>query len=341
MEAEVKQKTKELSSSVIQHSLSNFRVNCKIYQNGKEVSGELPFGLMRTEAAGVFESMRTYRGRVLHEEEHLSRLMESAKTVGYGSNSPLKDSKVNGASSGTLQLKKNRCQGRPLPGPAKLRQEIRDALKAFGQKECYVRLTLWEGKTFVILGLREHPKELYEKGVALKTASFPRGGPNTFPWQAKASAYQQAILASTGPHPDKIYDWVFLDRQNFLTETRVGNFFLVKYRSPRSGGIGKGGAALLTPPEHLILNGVTRRFVIKCALEIGIEVREVPLTRHEFFNADEAFLCNTSWEVLPVRELDGRVIGAGNPGPITLKLHRFFKRRVQQDVTSHRSPRTY
>ncbi len=290
-------------------------MNYKIYQNGKEVKGELPFDLMRTEAVGIFESMRAYGGRIFHEEEHLARLLASAKTVGYRPHSLLKNSKVHEIN------------------PGKLRLELKAALKAFGPKECYVRLTLWEGHVFVIVGVREHPKEIYETGVALKTASFPRGGPNTFPWQAKASAYQQAILASTEPHPDKIYDWVFLNQENFLTETRIGNFFIVK-------NLGKGHAMLQTPPEHLILNGVTRRFVIKCALKLGITVRETPLTRHEFFNADEAFLCNTSWEILPVRELDGRAIGAGNPGPITLKLHRFFKRRVQQDVTSHRSPRT-
>ena len=288
-------------------------MNYKIYQNGKKVNGELPFDLMRTEAAGIFESMRAYGGRILHEEEHLSRLLESAKTVGY----------------------------EPFPELSELRLELRAALKAFGKKECYVRLTLWEGCSLVILGSREHSKELYEKGVVLKTASFPRGGPNTFPWQAKASAYQQAILASTEPHPDKIYEWIFLDQGGILSETRIGNFFIVQYRPAHSEDVKKNGAILLTPPEHLILNGVTRRFVIKCALELGMQIREVPLTRHEFFNADEAFLCNTSWEILPVRELDGRVIGAGKPGRITLKLHCFFKRRVQQDVTPHRSPRAH
>lgn len=292
----------------------------KIYQNGKEVSGKLSFDLMRTEAVGVFESMRACRGKILHEEDHLVRLLESAKTVG--------------------------CL--PFPDLAKIRGELRAALKAFGKKECYVRLTLWEGETFVIMGSREHAEELYEKGVALKTASFLRGGPNTFPWQAKASAYQQAILASTEPHPAKIYEWIFLNSQNFLTETRVGNFFIVKYpcshpvwHPVHTRCVQGDGATLLTPPEHLILNGVTRRFVIKCALELGLRVQEVPLTRHEFFNADEAFLCNTSWEILPVRELDGRTIGSGKPGPVTLKLHRYFKRRIQHDVAPRRSPSTH
>ena len=295
-------------------------MNYKIYQNGKEVDGDLPFDLMQTEAAGVFESMRAYHGKIFHEEDHLARLLESAKTVGY----------------------------HPFPDFKKLQQELSSALKSFAHPECYVRLTLWEGQTFVIVGFREHAKEIYEKGVVLKTASFPRGGPNTFPWQAKASAYQQAILASTEPHPDKIYDWVFLDNQNYLTETRVGNFFIVKYpcthrvcHPVHTRCVQGEGAVLLTPPEHLILNGVTRRFVIKCALELGFRVQEIPLTRHEFFNANEAFLSNTSLEILPVRELDGRLIGTGKPGPVTLKLHRFFKRRVQEDVAPHRSPSTH
>jgi len=295
-------------------------MTCKLYENGKKVNGELPLDLAKGEAVGVFESMRAYHGRIFHEEEHLARLLESAKTAGYEA----------------------------IPDLERLRHELGAALKAFGAKECFVRLTLWKGRSFAALSSREHPKEIYKKGVALKTATFPRGGPNTFPWQIKASAYQQAILASTEPHPEKIYEWVFLDREGLLTETRIGNFFLVKYRihprglnpsNPR-GWIGK-DMELLTPPGHGILNGVTRRFVITCALECGMQVREVPLTRHEFFNANEAFLCNTSWEILPVREMDGRVIGSGKPGPMTLKLHRFFKRRVQEDVTSHGSPRAH
>src|SRR5512135_1451708 len=127
-------------------------MNYKIYRDGKEVSGDLPSDLMRTEGVGVFESMRAYQGKILHCEEHLQRLAESAKTVGYA----------------------------PLPGKAELRRELAAAMKASGERDTSVRLTLLEGQTFVIIGARECAKELYEKGVALKTASFPRGGPNTF-----------------------------------------------------------------------------------------------------------------------------------------------------------------
>jgi len=273
-------------------------MNYKVYSHGFEISDLQKIELLQDEAVGVFESMRAYHGTVLHEAEHLRRLYESAKTVGY----------------------------RPLPDLGKLHGELTAALRASGEKDTSIRLTLCRRRTFVILGARQRPCSFYRTGVVLKTAPFPRGGPHAFPFQAKSAAYQQAVLASTGSRSGAAFDWLFLDRGNSLTETRVGNFFLVNYLDPKS--LSASSIVLSTPPEHLILNGVTRRFVIKCARKLGFRVQEVPITRHDFFNAAEAFLCNTSWEVLAVRELDGRTIGTGTPGPVTLKLHRLFKRRV-------------
>lgn len=283
----------------------------RVYQNGKEVFGKHEVTRLGEDHIGIFETMRAYKGKIFLEEEHLARLLDSAQTVGY----------------------------QPLPDIAVLHGELTKALESSGEGNTLVRLTLVGGEIFVMLGLRMCPKELYQKGVKLKTASFPRGNPNAFPYQAKVSAYQQAILTSVGRHSEDIFDWIFLDRGNVLTETRVGNFFLVKYlfrdrisSQKEIRSLQKGQALLLTPPEHLILNGVTRRFVIKCAQAVGFKVLETPLTRHDFFNADEAFLTNTSWEILPVRALDCRAIGKKIPGPVTLKLHHFFKRRIQNDV---------
>ena len=265
-------------------------MNYKIYQNSKEVSDKQAMRLLQDEAIGVFETMRAYNGKAFSLDEHLDRLMDSARTVGY----------------------------QPLPDLAKLTRDINAALRLSGEKNTSIRLTLYAGMAFAIIGSREIPKTLYEKGVVLKTASFTRVDSSAHPYQAKASAYQQGVLASSEPNPQKAFDWLFLDSQHYLTESRVANFFIIKNKT------------LLTPPEHLILNGVTRRFVIKCAHELGLKVRETPLTRHDFFNADEAFLSNSSWEILPARELDGRVIGKKIPGQITAKLHRYFKRRIQE-----------
>ena len=266
-------------------------MNFKIYQNGKQIEGWKKISRFKSETLGVFESLRTYDGKIFHLGEHLKRLEESASSIGY----------------------------KFIPKEKFLKRELQLALKTYGKKEVFIRLTLLEDEVFIFVGKRKHKKELYEKGVKLKTSCVKHSFIKAVPYQAKTSAYQQAILASIHPSPDKVYEWIFLNEEHLLTETRIGNFFLIK----------KG--ELFTPPKHLILNGVTRRFVIKCALSEGFKVKEIPLTRHDFFNADEAFLSNTSWEILPVRELDGRFIGRNIPGPITHKLHQTFRRRAREE----------
>ncbi len=280
----------------------------KVYFGGKEVTDKQTLALLKGEAVGVFESMRAYAGQILHFEEHLIRFRESARTVGY----------------------------EELPDLKKIKRDIKRVLSISAAKDVSLRLTWLENRIFIILGRPAIPPELFRKGVSLKTASFPRGNAKAFVYQAKTSAYQQAVMASTEPNSGKAFDWVFLDQGSYVTETRSANIFLIRSRAAgrRFGGSSAGGrerskTVLLTPPEHLILNGVTRRFVIKCATDLGLKVRESNLTRHDFFNADEAFLSNTSWEILPVRELDGRKIGREVPGPVTSRLHRFLKRRIQ------------
>ncbi len=250
------------------------------------------------EAVGVFESLRTYRGRVFKTEEHLVRFQESLKTAGF-ENIPMKVLKAELAAA-LASFKKQHPQ------------EAREDL--------FIRMTLWpygrekKNRLEVKVTHRKHPAALYEKGVVLRTSSVRRTQSHASPPQAKTSAYQNALLATLEPSPG--YEWVFLDHAGFVTEVRIGNLFIVK------------GKALATPPTTGILNGVTRRFVIELAHQAGLEVKEVPLTRHEIYNADEVFLTNTSWEILPVREFDGRKTGRVIPGPITKKLQTLFKKKA-------------
>ncbi len=267
-----------------------------VYANGKKITDKILLAEFATEEIGVFESVRTYAGKIFRLEEHLARLLESAKTAGV----------------------------RVPKDPGRLRRELELALRAFydetGKKESlFLRITLWRDQIFVMAGERKHSALLYRRGVALRTSSCPRNLSNAWAPEAKTSAYQNAVLAGLGPEAEKIYEWVFLDQNGFVTEVRIGNLFIVK-----AGG-------LKTPPEPGILNGVTRRFVIECSFRAGIPVSEVPLTRHEIFTADEAFLTNTSWEILPVAELDGRRIGKAVPGPVIRKLQKIFRKRMKEE----------
>ena len=270
-----------------------------VFQKGQKVNGTVPLKKCSAEEIGIFETLRVYDGRIFRLEEHLLRLRESAKTSGF------------------LQ---------PLDG-RHLRKELEMAIAAFGKKDAFLRLTLIGDEMFVMMGERKHPEALYKKGVELRTSPVRRSLSNAAFPEAKTTGYQNAVMASLEPKTGEIYEWIFLDRNDYVTEVRVGNLFMIKASRKSS----KKTFQLLTPPLVGILNGVTRRFVIECARCCRMPVAETPLTRHDVFNADEVFLTNTSWEILPVRTLDGRPIGRHIPGPETLKLHRVFKQRIAEE----------
>ena len=252
----------------------------------------LDCSLLSPDVTGIYESLKVYGGIFFRMEEHLDRFFDSARTVG-------------------LEIPKTR---------KKIRSEMQKALIESGQKDAFVRLTLVGDEIFIIVSERRHSKEIYQKGITLKTATIRRKHSNQeFP-EAKTNSCLNQVLATLEPAPSGNYEIIFLNAEGFLTEARIGNFFIV-WR-------GK----LFTPPPVGLLNGVTRRFVIECARLGKIPVEEKPLMRHDLFNAEEAFLTNTSWEILPIREVDGRKVGLKIPGAVTHKLQTIFRREVQKEI---------
>ncbi len=258
------------------------------------------------ETSGIFESLRAYRGIIFRLDEHLVRFFESAKTLG-------------------IKMTQTRRE---------LRQRLYKALRDSKKKDAFLRLTLLVGAErampllSVIVTERIHPKEIYQKGVVLKTSAVIRSPSQAAFPEAKSTSCLNQILGTLDPAPPGNYEILFLDSDGYLTEARIGNLFIVK----KDGGAGRAMPLLLTPPPHGLLNGVTRSFVIECARLGKIPVEESPLTRHELFNAQEAFLTNTSWEILPIREVDGRKIKGVTPGPVTKKLQTLFRREVEKEI---------
>lgn len=278
-----------------------------VYSKGKKVDGNVFPGCLHADSKGVFESLRTYNGIIFREEEHLHRLAESARTCGY-----------------------------EVPPLRELRKELKSALKAYGKEkpgnknDVFLRISLWGGKVFVLAGSRKHASRIYQEGIALRTTAIRRSLTHAAAPQTKTHAYQNAVLALLQPSPG-VYERLFLDQDGLVSEVSIGNIFIVKKKSIMGKGV-----ELLTPPASGVLNGVTRRFVIECASLVRIPCEERPLSRHDVYNAGEVFLTNTSWEILPVREVDGRLTGRPLPGTITQKIHQLFKRRALQECRRER-----
>ena len=131
--------------------------------------------------------------------------------------------------------------------------------------------------------------------------------------KAKATGnYINSMLALSEALNSGCDEALLLDPSGYVAEGSGENFFLVR------------DGVIHTPELTSCLEGITRETMITFAKDLGIEIIERSLTRDEVYVADECFFTGTAAEVTPIREVDGRTIGSGTPGPITLKLQNLY-----------------
>ena len=137
------------------------------------------------------------------------------------------------------------------------------------------------------------------------------------------SNYTNSILANMEATDDGYDEALLLDPTGFVSEGAGENLFIVRH--------GK----IYTPDSSAgALNGITRNTIFAICQDLGLELKEKPITRDEIYIADEAFFTGTAAEVTPVRELDRLQIGSGNRGPITEKIQSAFF-----DIVNGRNPK--
>jgi branched-chain amino acid aminotransferase len=245
---------------------------------------------------GVFEGIRSYAGKVFRMDEHLERLWNSAKAI-------------------WLQI--------PMT-QAEMSKAIYDTLSTNGIIDGYIRVVVTRGagnlgldpnncerpQVIIIADkIKLYPEELYRNGLAIVTVSVARTHPAALSPRIKSLNYLNNILAKIEGIQAGCIEALMLNHKGEIAECTGDNVFLVR----------KG--RLLTPPiDAGILEGVTRDTVIGIAKGMGIEVQEIPLTKHDVYIADECFLTGTAAEIIPVVKVDSRMIGEGQPGPLTQKL---------------------
>jgi branched-chain amino acid aminotransferase len=153
-----------------------------------------------------------------------------------------------------------------------------------------------------------------EKGANVCVSSWQRPAPNTLPSWAKAGGnYLSSQLIALEARRGGYDEGIALGHNGLLSEGAGENLFLVRR--------GK----LLTPPSSAgILAGITRDSVITLAAQLGLGVEERDLPREALYTADEVFLTGTAVEITPVRSVDRKNVGNGEPGPITRALQKAF-----------------
>jgi branched-chain amino acid aminotransferase len=127
-----------------------------------------------------------------------------------------------------------------------------------------------------------------------------------------AGHYVNSILANMEATRDGYDEALLLDTQGFVAEGAGENLFIVR------------DGQLIEPEMVSGLTGITRATVIALARDLGLSVVSKPMTRDDVYLADEAFFTGTAAEITPIRELDGRTIGAGRRGPVTERIQTLF-----------------
>lgn len=166
--------------------------------------------------------------------------------------------------------------------------------------------------------------EAKERGIKVRTSSYTRHHVNISMCKAKANGnYINSMLALKEALNGGAEEALLLDNEGYVAEGSGENFFMV-----RNGKI-------YTPELTSCLDGITRNTIFHLAEEIGLPVIEKRITRDEVYLADEAFFTGTAAEVLPIRELDARIIGEGKRGPITEKLQSMYFDQVKGRRQEH------
>jgi branched-chain amino acid aminotransferase len=245
---------------------------------------------------GVFEGIRAYNRRVFKLKDHIDRLFNSARAI-------------------LLEI--------PM-SPEEVTNAVLEACRENKIRNGYIRLVVTRGRgtlglnpksckrpSVIVIAdkIQLYPPEFYQRGLDIITVLTTRNLHSALNPAIKSLNYLNNILAKIEANNGRCEEAVMLNAEGFVAECTGDNLFIVK------------NGELFTPPLSAgALYGITRQTVIELAGEAGLKVSEPNLTRYDLFNADECFLTGTGAEIVPVVKIDGRVIGAGNPGPITHQL---------------------
>ncbi len=280
-----------------------------IWHNGELVAWEaakvhvLTHGLHY--GTSVFEGERAYETSagpaIFRHRDHLARLFASADL--YYMPIPFTLEELQSATHELIAANDLReCYIRPI------------AFRGYGQMGLYpldcevsVSIAAWPWGAY----LGEASKL---EGIRAKVSSWRRISSDALIPHAKAGGqYLNSVLAKIEATKAGYQEAILLDAHGFVCEGSGENIFAV-----RDGRI-------VTPPQTAgILDGISRKSILKIAVDLGIEVVERDLARAELYLADELFLSGTAAELVPVREIDDHAVGPGNAGPVTREIQRVY-----------------
>jgi branched-chain amino acid aminotransferase len=296
---------------VLQHFNEKNR-NLMVNINGKLVhrdqAGISPFDSAVQGGDAVWEGLRLYNGRIFKLVEHLDRLRSSALALAFAE----------------------------IPSHDAIIEEIQRTLAANNMVDgVHIRLTLTRGVKYTsgmdprlnvsrptLIVLAEFKEPVYNRtGITLVTSTIRRFPPDCLDPKIHHANLLQSILAKIQANAAGADDALMLDLRGFVAETNATHVFIVH------------GGEILTSHETACPEGITRATVLDLCRTNGIPCREKDLSLTEVYRASEMFCTGTLGELAPVVKVDGRTIGDGAPGPVSVRLSKLFRELTEREGT--------
>ena len=249
----------------------------------------------------VYEVVCTINNQPCFLEKHLCRLFASAKAI-------------------SLDIPHDKQW---------FHEQLKATLQAANNTESYIRIIVTRGVgevnidpstchkpniIIIVMETKEYPESCYEKGIHVALVSIKRNSRDALNPNVKTGNYLNNVLAKVESNKLGAQDAIMVNSSGHLTEGTTSNLFFV-----RDGHI-------FTPSLDCgLLSGITREMIIQLSKENGFRVEEGRWPGEELCEAEEIFLTGTIKKVMPVSHLDGRPVGSGKPGPVTLKLMRLYE----------------
>jgi branched-chain amino acid aminotransferase len=254
---------------------------------------------------GVFEGLRAYDGRIFKLKEHTDRLFRSAKAINI-----------------VMPISKEGFN-----------EAVKRVIRENGFREAHIKPQVTRGIAWklgldprnttspnIVIPARPIGKSMFEaeKGFKLAAVSVRKIPGMCLDPRVKSLNYLANIMARMEALASGADEAIMLDIHGYVSEGAGDNIFLVK------------GGELYTPNVQDALEGITRQTVIDLASQKKIEVHETRLTLYDAYTADEVFVTGSGAGIVPVTDVDRRIVSQGKVGPVTKVLSEAYDEEVKK-----------
>ena len=255
---------------------------------------------------GLFETMRSYSGKIFRLERHLDRLFRSARSIFI--DLPMTKNEIRSAINASIELNK-------------LSNSIVRLTITRGEQDPGLNIDYSAPPTVVILvrPTKVISKNVYKKGIGIKlykkSAIRTQGISN----QIKSCNYLSNILLREKAIKEGFFEAILLDNDNNATEGTFSNIFIIKNNQLKTPSL-----------NEFVLSGIIRKSILDICRANNISFKETAITEKDLYEADEIFLTNSGIEVLPVSNINHRNLKDINPNSMTTRIHTLLLKSFEE-----------